>query len=482
MQRKASSRGGASRYKGFMNSPATAADAPRREPFGKVIASYFKPRPLGAFLLGISSGFPLTLLLATMSYWLSKVGIDKKTIGFLFALTTPYTLKWLWAPLIDGIAIPWLARAIGQRRAWLWVVQVLLGIAIFQLGFSDPVHHIGRFAIWGIIVSFLSATQDIVIDAYRIETLPDEELALGTATNQVGYRTGSLLAGAGTIYLASTEGIGLGWAAAYGVSAFLVIPGFLASLWLGPGRHTAVRERHYGLAAAVDFLKHNVIAPFADFLTRPGAWLILLFVLTYKLGDAVGQNMLSPMVVHQGFTDTDYIAINKLVGFWALVVGALVAGALIARFGMGRLLFGAGIIMMGANLMFASVAATGHSVWLLTLAVATENLFASISLTVFATYLSGLSNTAFTATQYALLSSVASVARTFATTPSGYAASYFGWPGFYVFCACLGIPGLLFLFLMRRAGFVVDTVRQVGVQGSEPVEGEEPRPVPAEPR
>jgi PAT family beta-lactamase induction signal transducer AmpG len=445
----------------------------QRRSIAGVAASYLKPRPLGAFFLGISSGFPLTLLLATMSYWLSKVGVDKKTIGFAFALGTPYTIKFLWAPLIDGIAIPGLSRWFGQRRSWLWTVQVLLAIAVIELGASDPVHHIGRFALWGVIMAFLSATQDIVIDAYRIETLPDEELAQGTATNQVGYRTGNLLAGAGTIFLASTEGAGLGWAAAYGFSAALVLPGAIASLWLGPGRHTAVRDRRFSLATLLHFLQHNVVAPFADFLRRPGAWLILLFVLTYMLGTAVGQNMLSPMVVHQGFTDTDYIAINKLVGFWALVIGSLIAGAMIARFGMTRLLFAAGVIMMIANLMFAGVALTGHSVAMLTVAVGTEALFAAISLTVFATYLAGLSNTAFTATQYALLSSVAAVARTFATTPSGYVATALGWPRFYVFCAFLGIPGLCFLWMMQRRGFVVETVRQRGVEGAVTEDGEE---------
>src|SRR5579875_327855 len=214
-----------------------------RRNFGSVAISYLKPRPLGAFFLGVSSGFPLTLLLATMSYWLSRVGIDKKTIGFAFALGTPYTIKFLWAPLIDGVAIPGLARWFGQRRSWLWTVQILLAVAVIELGASDPAHHIGRFAFWGVTTAFLAATQDIVIDAYRIETLPDEELAQGTATNQVGYRTGNLLAGAGTIFLASSEGAGLGWAAAYGFSAALVLPGAIASLWLGPGRHTAVRDR-----------------------------------------------------------------------------------------------------------------------------------------------------------------------------------------------------------------------------------------------
>jgi PAT family beta-lactamase induction signal transducer AmpG len=455
--------------------PASAQPAARNPgSFGALAASYLRPRPLGAFFLGISSGFPLTLLIATMAYWLAKVGVDKKTIGFAFALGTPYTLKFLWAPLIDGISIPLLTRLLGQRRAWLWTVQVLLVIAVIELGASDPAHHIGRFALWGAIVAFLSATQDIVIDAYRIETLPDDELAQGTATNQVGYRTGDLLAGAGTVFLASGEGMGLGWPAAYAITALLVFPGAIASLWLGPGRHTAVRERKLGLSAAADFVKHNVVAPFVDFLSRPGAWLILLFILTYKLGDALGQNMLSPMIVHQGFSDTDYIAVSKFVRFGCLAVGSLIAGGLIARFGMGRLLFGAGIIMMIANLMFSAVASTGHSLPMLTAAVATENLFGAISLTVFATYLSGLSNTAFTATQYALLSSVSAVARTFATTPSGIVAERLGFPHFYIFCALLGIPGLVILWLMRRSGFVVETVRQKGVQGPLADKREEP--------
>lgn len=428
------------------------------------LLGYLRPRPLGAFLLGVSSGFPLTLLLATMSFWLSRIGIDKKTIGFLVALTTPYTLKFLWAPLIDGIAIPGLARLVGQRRAWLYVVQALLFVAVIRLGASDPAHHLGRFALWAIVTAFLSATQDIVIDAYRIETLAEDELAQGTATNQVGYRTGNLLAAAGTVWLASGEGLGLGWAHAYGLSALLVLPGAVASLWLGPGKRTAVREG-FTAKAFGDFLRHNVVAPFADFLRRPGALVILLFVATYKLGDAVGQTMLSPMIVAQGFSDTAYVAINKLVGFWCLVAGSLVAGGLIARFGMVRLLFGAGAIMIGANLLFAAVALTGHSNLMLALAVGTENLFAAISLTVFATYLAGLSSTAFTATQYALLSSVAVLARTYATTPSGYVASALGWPGFYLFCAALGLPGLLVLALLWRRGFATESVRQRGVEG-----------------
>jgi PAT family beta-lactamase induction signal transducer AmpG len=446
-----------------MNGDGTVAVRKQRRNARSVIAPYLRKAPLASFFLGISSGFPLTLLLATMTYWLSRIGIDKKTIGFAFALGTPYTIKFLWAPLIDGIAIPGLARWIGQRRSWLLVIQALLVVALINLGASDPANHIGRFAFWGVLTAFLAATQDIVIDAYRIEMLPDEELAPGTATNQVGYRTGNLLAGAGTVWLASSEGAHLGWPLAYAITAFLVVPGAIASLVMGPGRHTAISEDRVTLATFGHFLRHNVVLPFVDFFQRPGALLILLFVLTYKLGDAVGQNMLSPMIVDRGFSDTDYIAINKLVGFWALVAGSLLAGSFVARFGMIRSLFFAGIIMSLANLGFALVAVTGHSRLLLAAAVGVENLFAAISLTVFATYLAGLSNIAFTATQYALLSSVAAVGRTFVTTPSGIVAEWLGWPLFYVFAASLALPGLLCLWLMQRQGFVAREVRQRGV-------------------
>lgn len=442
-----------------MKSPLDAAAAPGRSSSGS-LSLYFKPAPLASFFLGVSSGFPLTLLLSTMTYWLSKEGIDKKTIGFAIGLTTPYTLKFLWAPLLDRIRIPGLAGLFGQRRSWLFVVQALLFASVWGLGASDPVHHIGRFAFWAILTAFLSATQDIVIDAYRIEILSDAQLPHGTAMNQFGYRTGNLLAGAGTIALFSPEGFSFGWPLAYGLTGLLVLPAAVAALLIGPGRHVPVDAG----SRPADWFGSTIVAPFAEFFERRGAWVILLFVLTYKLGDAMGQLMLNPMIVDHGYTDTEYVAINKLIGFWALIVGSGLGAPVIARFGIARSLFGAGIIMAIANLTFAWVAASGHDPSLLAFAVGLENLFAGIGLTVFATYLSGLSNLAFTATQYALLSSAAAVGRTFISAPSGYVQDWLGWPGFYMFAAGMAVPGLLLLWLMLRHGFVVERVRQPGVE------------------
>ncbi|QYU70165.1 hypothetical protein J4558_08625 [Leptolyngbya sp. 15MV] len=427
-------------------------------------APYRRKMPFVAFLLGISSGFPLTLLLATMTFWLSRVGIDKSTIGFAIGLTTPYTLKFLWAPLVDKLRLPFLSDWFGQRRAWLFFIQALLVIALWQLGASNPTNdNIATFAIWAIVVAFLSATQDIVIDAYRIEILSDDELAHGTAMNQFGYRTGNLLAGAGTVYLASTEGIGAGWAMAYGLTCFLVRPAAIGALWAGAGRYDPTTARAAGQKFGA-WLKETVLNPFREFLGRKGAVLILLFVLIYKVGDAMGQGMLNPMIVELGFSDTEFIAINKFVGFAALIVGSALGGPFIAWLGMGRALWISGLLMMFSNLMFVLLAVVGHSPLMLALAVGTENLTSGIGLTVFVTYLSGLSNLAYTATQFALLSSFAAVGRTWLAAPSGIVAENLGWVGFWLFTVLIAVPGMALLWILWRKGFVVEKVRQTDVE------------------
>ncbi len=420
---------------------------------------YRRPMPFVAFLLGIASGFPLTLLLATMAFWLSRVGVDKSTIGFAIGLTTPYTLKFLWAPLVDKVPLPLLTRLFGQRRAWLFFIQTLLFVALWQLGASDPARHIGVFALWAVAVAFLSATQDIVIDAYRIEILSEEELPHGTAMNQFGYRTGNLIAGAGTIYLASVEGAGLGWAAAYGLTAFCLLPAAIGALFAGPGRYV---QRHV-LASGQSvggWLAETIVNPFREFLGRHGAVLILGFVLLYKIGDAMGQVMLAPMIVELGFSDTEYVAVNKFVGFAALIVGSAFGAPFIAWLGMGRALFVSGLMMMFSNLLFCVLALAGHSPLMLGLAVGTENFTSGIGLTVFVTYLSGLSSLAYTATQFALLSSFAAVGRTWLSTPSGYLANALGWVSFWGFTVLAAVPGMVLLWIMWRKGFVVETIRQ----------------------
>ncbi|MBB5686939.1 AmpG family muropeptide MFS transporter [Sphingobium boeckii] len=425
---------------------------------------YLRKAPMVTFLLGISSGFPLTLLVATMTFWLAKVGIDTATIGFAVALGTPYTLKFLWAPLVDKLPLPFLTKAFGQRRGWLFLVQALLFFSIWQLGASDPQPgHLGPFALWALIVAFLSATQDIVIDAYRIEILEDDEFAHGTATNQFGYRTGNLIAGAGTIYFASNEGLGLGWATAYGLTAFAIIPAIIGAFWAGPGKFVDRYAEAAGMTAG-QWLTESVVNPFREFLTRHGAFIILGFVLVYKVGDAMGQAMLSPMIVDLGFADLDYISANKIWGFGALIVGSALGAPFILWLGMGRALLFSGLMMMFSNVMFMVLAATGNQYWILVTAIVTENLTSGIGLTVFTTYLSGLSSLAYTATQFALLSSFAGVGRTFMAGPAGIVAEKVGWIGFWGFTVIAAIPGMLLLWLLWSRGYVVSSVRQPGTE------------------
>jgi MFS transporter, PAT family, beta-lactamase induction signal transducer AmpG len=427
----------------------------------KTFRPYLRKNPVITFLLGISSGFPLTLLVATMTFWLAKVGIDTATIGFAVALGIPYTIKFLWAPLVDKLHLPFLTKAFGQRRSWLFFVQALLFFSIWQLGASNPQPgNMGLFAVWALITAFLSATQDIVIDAYRIEILEEDEFAHGTATNQFGYRTGNLIAGAGTIYFASQEGLGLGWATAYGLTAFCIIPAIIGAFWAGPGKFVD-RFAHVEGMKPGQWLTEAVVNPFREFLTRHGAFIILGFVLVYKVGDAMGQAMLSPMIVDLGFSDLDYISANKLWGFGALIVGSALGAPFILWLGMGRALLISGLMMMFSNVTFMILAATGNNYWMMVAAICTENLTSGIGLTVFTTYLSGLSSIAYTATQFALLSSFAGVGRTFMAGPAGIVAEKIGWVGFWGFTIVAAIPGMILLWVLWSKGYVVQSIHQV---------------------
>jgi MFS transporter, PAT family, beta-lactamase induction signal transducer AmpG len=433
---------------------------------------YLRKNPAVAFLLGISSGFPLTLLVATLTFWLAKVGLDTTTIGLAVMVGIPYTIKFLWAPLLDKLHLPILHEKLGQRRSWLFVIQALLVFAIWQLGASDPQPgQLTNFFIWALAVAFLSATQDIVIDAYRIEILEEEEFAHGTAANQFGYRTGNLIAGAGTIYIASSEGLGLGWAMGYGLTALCVVPAIIGALWVGPGKFVDRFESASGMSAG-QWLTETVVNPFREFLTRHGAFLILGFVLTVKVGDAMGQAMLSPMIVQLGFSDLDYISANKLWGFGALILGSALGAPFLLWLGMGRALLISGLMMMFSNAMFMILAATGNNYWMMVAAIVTENTTSGIGLTVFATYLSGLSSIAYTATQFALLSSFAGVGRTFMAGPAGWVAKEFGWVNFWGFTIVAAIPGMVLLWLLWSKGYVGDGIRQT--QGVDETKLKEP--------
>ncbi len=289
--------------------------------------------------------------------------------------------------------------------------------------------------------------------------MEEDEFAHGTAANQFGYRTGNLIAGAGTIYVASQEGLGMGWTMGYGLTALCVIPAILGALWVGPGKFVDRYADASGMKAG-QWLTESVVNPFREFLTRHGAFLILGFVLVYKVGDAMGQAMLSPMIVQLGFSDLDYISANKLWGFGALIIGSALGAPFVLWLGMGRALLISGLMMMFSNAMFMLLAATGNNYWMMVAAIVTENTTSGIGLTVFATYLSGLSSIAYTATQFALLSSFAGVGRTFMAGPAGWVAKEIGWVGFWGFTIVAAIPGMILLWILWSKGYVVQSIRQ----------------------
>jgi PAT family beta-lactamase induction signal transducer AmpG len=403
-------------------------------------------------LMGFSSGLPLTLTFATLSFRLAELGISRTAIGLFALVGIPYSLKFLWSPIIDRVPLPGLTRALGRRRSWALAIQLPLAFAILALGLCDPRASPGGTAHAPVSVAILSASQDIVIDAYRIELLLPEEQGAGAAATQWGYRVGMLVASAGALYAASFAG----WRFAYGVMAALMLVG-MVTVWLTPepggipvpaplpGETTAAR--------ILAWLRRAVVAPFADMLGRQGAVAILLFIVLYKFGDALAGTMAAPLYVFLGFTKVEVADIGKLYGFAASLAGLAAGGVVVLRLGVLRALLVCGVLQMLSNLMYAAQVWAGHDLVMLALSIGLENLTGGMGSAAFVAYLSDLCNLSFTATQYALLSSLAAVGRTTLSASGGALATAFGWIPFFLASTLLCLPGLaLLVWLMRRPG------------------------------
>ncbi len=412
-------------------------------------------------LFGFSSGLPLALTASTLSTWLADVGVSLATIGFFAAVATPYSLKFLWSPIIDRVRLPILARLIGHRRSWMIVIQIFLMIAITAMGGSNPVARPELTAALAVLVAFLSATQDIVIDAYRVEILKPDQYAAGAATTVFGYRIAMLVSGAGALFLADH----MAWEAVYVIMALVQGVGILAVL-VNPepapnGSATLATEGKLAerLAGrrerALNWLYLAVVAPFHEFLTRSGvmtALTILVFVVFYKFGDALAGTMTNPFLIKIGFTKTEIAEVVKLFGFVATLAGLALGGIMVKAMGLFRALLLSGILQLVSNLVFAVQAKLGADLGFLAVAIGFENLAGGMGSAVFVAYISGLCNLAFTATQYALLSSLAVVGRTLLSTGGGALAAAVGWFDFFILTAVAAVPGLVFLFVLRRMG------------------------------
>ncbi|MBN36577.1 MAG: MFS transporter [Rhodospirillaceae bacterium] len=450
------------------------------------LAVYVQPRVLAVLFLGFSSGLPLALTGATLSAWMTDVGVDLTVIGFFALAGLPYTFKYIWAPLIDRIHVPVLGRRMGHRRAWLIVVQVLLALAILALSGIDPLAQPALTAIIAVIVTFLSASQDIVIDAFRIESLNEDQQGAGAAVYIGGYRVAMLVSGAGALYLAQF----CGWDVSYLAMAALMGVG-LATVLISsePARATERGEeeqlrreqfeRFTGgttttpLRASGAWLYTAVVAPFLEFFMRRFAIPILLFALLYKLGDALAGNMTTPFILKIGFSKVELAEVAKLYGFAATMIGVALGGLLIRAVGLLRGLMIAGILQLTSNLMFAVQAWYGYDINVLILTISAENLAGGMGTAAFVAYLSSLCNVAYTATQYALLSSFMAGGRTLLSSPAGWMIEHLNWAGawtwvtgtappddvalqvnwigFFILTTLAAIPGLVvLLWLMHR--------------------------------
>jgi PAT family beta-lactamase induction signal transducer AmpG len=403
---------------------------------------YFTRPLLTVMALGFSSGLPLALTASTLSAWLSDAHVDKAAIGLFAAVGIPYSLKFLWSPLIDSLSFPVLTKRFGRRRGWMLATQAALAAALLLLAAASPVVNPWATAAAALLVAFLSASQDIVIDAYRIESLDAGQQGEGAAMIQLGYRLGMLVSSAGGLYLAAK----IGWPAAY-----MAMAGFMGvgavTVMLAPEPKTP-RAKH-----PKDFLRwlqESVIAPLKDFAHHPSWAYILGFIAIYKLADAFIGNMTNPFLLETGFKKEQIAAIVKVYGTGATLLGIFAGGSLTARLGALRVLFIAGLLHGCTNLCYVWQAYAGTDTTVLAIGTSLENFTGGVAASGFVAYLSNLCNVHYTATQYALMSSLAALARTLMSTPAGQAAKYLGWKCFFAASATLALPGLVLILLLER--------------------------------
>jgi MFS transporter, PAT family, beta-lactamase induction signal transducer AmpG len=407
---------------------------------------YSDRRVLMILPLGFASGLPLLLTFSTLSAWLATAGVSRSAIGAFALAGTPYAFKFLWSPLIDRLPPP---IPLGRRRGWGIAIQIALAAAMLGLGSCDPKRNLAVMGAMALLVAFLSASQDIVIDAYRVEILTPEQQGPGAGLVQTGYRIAMLVSGAGSLMIAARAG----WFAAYATMAALLALGMLVFLFgpepIAPAEPAYVR-RGGGWEAMRNWLATAVIGPFVDFMRRP-AWAgILIFIVGYKLGEAMAGVMATPLYISLGFSLDQIAAVSKLVGFFATVAGALVGGIVAARLGIWRALLLCGLLQSAGNLFYVLQAVGGHRLDYLAMCVAAENLTGAMAGAALVAYLSGLCSPAYTATQYALLSSLAAVGRTLVASAGGVLADRLGWVRFFLLTTVVTIPALLLLLWIAR--------------------------------
>ncbi|MEK6734932.1 MAG: MFS transporter [Pseudomonadota bacterium] len=438
---------------------------------------YTHPRVLGMLSLGFSAGLPLLLILGTLSFWLREAGIDRTTIGHLSWIGLAYSFKWLWSPLVDRLSLPVLTRLLGRRRAWLLLSQVIIVIALVGMANTDPVMNLTHLVFFALAVAFASATQDIALDAYRIEAVAVELQGAMAATYQAGYRVAMIMASAGVLWIAAAVDPSAStydhspWRFAYLVMAASMAVGIITTLIIREpdvpySRLISDNEKIAQLAMAkwnlnprlariLIWLYGALIAPFRDFIVRHGrqALLILALIAIYRISDVVMGVMSNPFYVDMGYSKDEVATISKVYGVIMTIVGAAIGGVLTAKIGIMRTLFLGAVLSAATNLLFVWLAGRGHDVSGLVFTISADNLSAGIASCAFIAYLSGLTNSAYSATQYALFSSVMLLLPKFIAGFSGQFVDVYGYEYFFIATALLGLPVLVLVWLAGQATF-----------------------------
>ncbi len=393
-----------------------------------IIKTLISRRMLVALMMGFACGLPLLLTMSVLQAWMTDAGVDLTVIGMMALVGLPYTLKFLWAPFLDRFTLPFL----GRRRGWMLLAQIALTASIASLGQSDPTQNPWLLAFAAFLVTFFSASQDIVVDAYRREDLSDEELGLGSSLYINGYRVGMLLASGGGLIMADH----MDFSMVYLILAGCMLPGLLTTL-LAPEPETP--------AGTPRTMREAVVAPLVEYFSRKDALWILVFILLYKVGDTMASAMTTPFYLDIGFSKSEIGAVVKLFGFWATIAGGLAGGIMMLRLGINRCLWIFGFLQAASTAGFALLANVGYSVPLLSGVIAFENLSSGMGTAAYAAFMASITNKKFTATQYALLTSLMGIPRVLASAPTGFLAKNVGWETFFIACALIAIPGMLLL-------------------------------------
>lgn len=428
---------------------------PRKNSRWVWLAVYREPAVLRMFFLGFSSGLPLLLVLGTLSFWLREVGVDLKSIGFMSWVGLCWGMKWVWSPLVDKLRIPLLSDRLGQRRAWLLASQVALTASLTMMAFSDPAQNLRMTAGLALMTAFFGATQDIALDAFRIESGSEDKQAAFAATYQTGYRLAMIWAGAGALAIAAAfetpQSTAAGWKIAYLVMAASMLVG-IVTVACSPEPPRSAGNQKQTYASKRQWAYEALCRPFLDFFARFGwgAAAVLALIATYRISDVVMGVMANPFYADLGFTKEEVAAVSKVFGLLMTLVGAFAGGAIASRIGVMRTLFLGGLLSAGTNLLFSALALRGHDMVFLVFTVSADNFAGGLASAAFVAYLSGLTNVAYSATQYALFSSVMLILPKFLAGFSGMAVQSMGYAQFFTATAAIGLPVLLLVLLAGK--------------------------------